>query len=169
MIKWKQYRSLWCQQIGMYDIWGYAVGCTSNAFIAMWRRSPATCGGAGVTIWRLPGRLAWHCRAIWRPAAPLSWGAVRGPFYGAGSTRLCRTPALHASLSSGSMPARPHSLTSVFTHSDHVFQGVPFFLVPWIWKCDSFDTGRRSSLYMAIPFESLTAEDWCNVLDAKFL
>ena len=37
-------------------------------------------------------------------------------------------------LSSGSMPGRPHSLTSVFTHSDYVFQGLPFFLVPEIWK-----------------------------------
>ena len=49
---------------------------------------------------------------------------------GVGSIRLCRTPALHASLSSGSMPAWPHSLASVFTHSDHVFRGLPFFLVP---------------------------------------
>ena len=38
-------------------------------------------------------------------------------------------------LSSGSTPARPpHSMTSVFTHSDLVFQGLPFFLVPGIWK-----------------------------------
>ena len=54
--------------------------------------------------------------------------------YGVGSTRLCRTPALHASLSSGSTPARPHLMTSVFTHSNHVFRDLPFFLVPGIWK-----------------------------------
>ena len=47
-----------------------------------------------------------------------------------GSTRLCWTPALPASLSSGSTPARPHKLTSVFTHSGHVFRGLPFFLEP---------------------------------------
>ena len=54
--------------------------------------------------------------------------------YGVGSTRLCRTPALHASLSSRSTPARPHLMTSVFTHSNHVFRDLPFFLVPGIWK-----------------------------------
>ena len=54
--------------------------------------------------------------------------------YGVGSTRLCRTPVLHASLSSGSTPARPHLMTSVFTHSNHVFRDLPFFLVPGIWK-----------------------------------
>ena len=35
---------------------------------------------------------------------------------------------------SESTPARPHPLTSVFTHSDHVFRGIPFFLVPGIRK-----------------------------------
>ena len=54
--------------------------------------------------------------------------------FGVGSTRLCRTPVLHASLSSGSTPARPHLMTSVFTHSNHVFRDFPFFLVPGIWK-----------------------------------
>ena len=33
-------------------------------------------------------------------------------------------------LSSGSTPARPHSLTSVFTQSDHVFLGFHFPLMP---------------------------------------
>ena len=51
------------------------------------------------------------------------------PFNGVGSTRLCRTPALQASLSDGSKPARPHLSTSVFTHSDHVLSGLPFFLM----------------------------------------
>ena len=37
-------------------------------------------------------------------------------------------------LSCASTPAMPHVLTSVFTHSDHVFRGLPFFLVPGIWK-----------------------------------
>ena len=64
----------------------------------------------------------------------LGWSAVRVPFYGVGSTRLCWTLALHASLSSGSTPARQHLLTSVFTHSDHVFWGPSLFLVPRIWK-----------------------------------
>ena len=49
----------------------------------------------------------------------LDQGAVCVPFCGVGSTRLCQTLALHTSLSSGSTPARPHLLTSVFTHSDH--------------------------------------------------
>ena len=40
----------------------------------------------------------------------------------------------YASLSSASMPARPHLQTSVFTHSDHVFRGLPLFLVQGIWK-----------------------------------
>ena len=35
---------------------------------------------------------------------------VRVSFYGVGRTRLCRTPALHASLSSEPTPARPQSL-----------------------------------------------------------
>ena len=47
----------------------------------------------------------------------LDYRAVRVPFYGAGSTRLCWTLALHASLSSGSTSARPHLLKSVLTHS----------------------------------------------------
>ena len=32
------------------------------------------------------------------------------------------------------MPARPHLLTSVFIHSDHVLRGLPFFLVQGILK-----------------------------------
>ena len=50
---------------------------------------------------------------------------------------LYQTPALQASLSCGSMPARPQFLTSVFTHSDHVFLGFPCFPV-----CNRFDTGH---------------------------
>ena len=57
-------------------------------------------------------------------------GDVHAPFYGVSSTRVCRTPAIHASLSNGSTPARPHLLTFVFTHSDHVFLGLPCVLVP---------------------------------------
>ena len=65
----------------------------------------------------------------------LDKGAVRVPFYGFGSTRLCQTPALHASLSCGSTPARLRLSTSVFlTHSDHVFLGLPFFQVLGITK-----------------------------------
>ena len=48
--------------------------------------------------------------------------------------QLCRTPDLHASLSGGSMSAGPHPSTSVITHSDHVFRGIPSFLVPGIGK-----------------------------------
>ena len=33
------------------------------------------------------------------------------------------------------MPARPHLLTSIFTHLDHVLRGLSFFLVLGIWKC----------------------------------
>ena len=50
-------------------------------------------------------------------------------FYGVGSTRLCWTATHHASLSCRSMPARPQLLTSVFTHSDHAFLGLPSFIV----------------------------------------
>ena len=35
---------------------------------------------------------------------------------------------------SGLIPDRPHPLTSVFTHSDHVFRDLPFFFVPRIGK-----------------------------------
>ena len=51
-----------------------------------------------------------HC--IHPSISILYQGAVCVPFYGIGSTRLCQTPALHASLSSGSTPARPQLLTS---------------------------------------------------------
>ena len=47
---------------------------------------------------------------------------------GVGSTRLRRTLALQASLSFGSAPARPHTLISGLTHSDHVFLCLPFHL-----------------------------------------
>ena len=50
-------------------------------------------------------------------------------FYGVGSTWLYWTLSLHVFQSSGSMPARPHVLTSVLTHSDHTFQGIPLFLM----------------------------------------
>ena len=42
MTKRKEYWFLWCQQIGMYDIWGYVAVCSSNVFVAMWLRSPDT-------------------------------------------------------------------------------------------------------------------------------
>ena len=51
-----------------------------------------------------------------------------------GSNRLRWTRTLHASLFSGSMPARPHLLTSVFTHWDHVFLSLPCLLVLGNWK-----------------------------------
>ena len=66
------------------------------------------------------------------------------------------------------MPATPHSLTSVFTHSDHVFQGLPFSSAGNLKVCDRFDTGR-GPLYMAIPSESPTVKDRCYVLDANFV
>ena len=47
-----------------------------------------------------------------------------------GSTRLCRALALYASLSCGSVSARPNSLISVLTHSDQVFLGLPFPVQP---------------------------------------
>ena len=50
------------------------------------------------------------------------------------STARGLTLDLHASLACGSMPARPHLLTSVITHSDHVFEGLLCFLVPGIAK-----------------------------------
>ena len=42
MIKQKQCRFLRCQQIGMYEIWGYVAVCGSNVFVAMWRCLPNT-------------------------------------------------------------------------------------------------------------------------------
>ena len=68
------------------------------------------------------------------PYPYLDWGAICVPFYWVGSIRPCGTPALHAYLSCGSTPARPHSVTSVFTHSNHVFLGLPCFLVLGIGK-----------------------------------
>ena len=63
-------------------------------------------------------------------------------FYGVGSPRLFGTKAIHASLSSGSTPARSHLLTSIFTHSDHVFWGL-LFSAGNTKVCDRFDTGHR--------------------------
>ena len=54
-------------------------------------------------------------------------GKVHVPFYGFGSTKQCRPPAVYASLSCGSTPARPQLLTSVFL-------GLPCFLVQGIRK-----------------------------------
>ena len=56
-------------------------------------------------------------------------GCCPCPILWVGSTRLYRTPVLHASLSCGSLAARPQILTSVFTLSDHVFLGLPHPLV----------------------------------------
>ena len=42
MIKGKQYRSMQCQQIGMFDIWGNFAVCSSNVCVAMWRHLPDT-------------------------------------------------------------------------------------------------------------------------------
>ena len=64
----------------------------------------------------------------------LDQGSARVPFYGVGSTRLCLTPDFHAYLTCGSMAARSHILTSVFTHSDHVFLGLPRPLVSGIGR-----------------------------------
>ena len=50
--------------------------------------------------------------------------AICVPFYGVGSTRLSRTPAFHAFLSCGSTATRPQLLTSIFTHSHHIFLDV---------------------------------------------
>ena len=65
------------------------------------------------------------------------------------------------------MASRPQILTSVFTHSYHVFLGLSHPLVPGIGRSDRFDTGR-SMLYMSIPSEPLTAKDCCDILNAKF-
>ena len=59
-------------------------------------------------------------------------GDVCVPFYGVCSTRLHQKTALHASLSCGSTPDRPHSLTSVFTHQDYIFHGLSHLLSPEI-------------------------------------
>ena len=78
---------------------------------------------------RSMGRKQWHFDEIrfdkidkFRPSIHphlfLDEGDVHVPFYEVGSTRQCRTMALHAFLSCGSTPARPQLLISVFTHSD---------------------------------------------------
>ena len=54
--------------------------------------------------------------------------------YGVGSTRLCKTTALHASCPARSTSARPQLLTLIFTHSDHVFLGLLCFHVTVIRK-----------------------------------
>ena len=55
---------------------------------------------------------------------------IRVPFNGVSSIMLCPTLALQASLSSGSMLARPHLSTHGVTHSDNVLRGLSFFLLP---------------------------------------
>ena len=66
------------------------------------------------------------------------------------------------------MPARPHLLKSVFTHLDHVFQGLPFFQVPGIGKF-VIDLMQDMDRCTWPPSESATAKDTSpglNVLNA---
>ena len=59
-----------------------------------------------------------------------------------------------------------HSLTSIFTYLDHIFLGLPCFLVTRI--CDRFHTGH-GMLYLSIPSELMTWKNWDNILNAQFL
>ena len=70
MIERKQYRFLLCQQIGMYDIWGYVAVCSSNIFVAMSRRSPDTHCEQGSS--HSDAREGW-------PSTAMQYGATRGP------------------------------------------------------------------------------------------
>ena len=60
----------------------------------------------------------------------IDYGAFRVPLCGVGCTRLYRTPALRASPSCGSRLVWPQIVNAIFTHSDHVFLGLPYYLLP---------------------------------------
>ena len=56
----------------------------------------------------------------------LDWGAVTVSFHGVG-IRLCRILALRASL----LQVKASQSIIIVTHSDHVFLGLPYFLVQY--------------------------------------
>ena len=58
------------------------------------------------------------------------YGAAVVPDSGVGNTWLRLTLVLHEFLSNGLTPSRLHIVISFLTHADHVFLGLPWFLVP---------------------------------------
>ena len=58
------------------------------------------------------------------------YGAAVVPDSGVGNTWQRLTLVLHEFLSNGQTPSRPHTVISFLTHADHVFLGLPRFLVP---------------------------------------
>ena len=58
------------------------------------------------------------------------YGVAVVPDSGVGNTWQRLTLVLHEFLSNGLIPSRLHIVISFLTHADHVFLGVPQFLVP---------------------------------------
>ena len=58
------------------------------------------------------------------------YGAAVVPDSGVGNTWQRLTLVLHKFLSNGLIPSRLHIVISFLTHADHVFLGLPRFLVP---------------------------------------
>ena len=58
------------------------------------------------------------------------YGAAVVPDSGVGNTWQRLTLVLHEFLSSGLTPSRLHIVISFLTHADHIFLGLPRFLVP---------------------------------------
>ena len=58
------------------------------------------------------------------------YGAAVVPDSGVGKTWQRLTLVLHEFLSNGLTPSRLHIVISFLTHADHVFLGLPRFLVP---------------------------------------
>ena len=84
-------------------------------------------------------RHCWH-RKMWQPAVPPVTTSIHIHFRLRGSPCPILWVWQHqamsntGSLSCESTPARPPLLTSVFTHSDHVFRCLSFFLMSGIWQ-----------------------------------
>ena len=94
-------------------------------------------GSAQAGYWRVAGLSSTEPSISIPSISILRLWCIHVPFNGVGSTGLCQILSLHASMSCRTMPDRPHSLTSFFIHSDHIFLGlpqnnVPHLLVP-VW------------------------------------
>ena len=63
------------------------------------------------------------------------YGAAVVPDSGVGNTWQRLTLFLHEFLSNGLTPSRLHIVISFLTHADHVFLGLPRFLVPGTPNC----------------------------------
>ena len=132
---------------GKIFVWGAQLKC-------LWRKTicmglPA--GGLMEEDYSCPRKCSWqktigmgypaemlmeedYCKGVPRRAAHVIIIIMVVQFDGIGSTRKHCAPVLHTPLSCGSLPDRLHSLKSLFTHSDHVFLGLPCMLVSEIDK-----------------------------------